>query len=284
MKCESCNKNDITYLKNCYKEYNSKDKTFYYPQSTTDVTSCFKLLSKYIEENTYQCVDLPETGYFLANSNTGLLAKCHSNCSTCSQNYTALTTNCDTCNNSELYLLDGNCIATCPEGYYHTVSNGINVCKKCYKNCLNCTQGEIYSNSVLTDMNCLKCKKGEVPNDSNNLTENQIQIYNNCFPIITYTDEKITFNISDMSNEEIEKSCLDYGKAIIPGKYQCIEKPTNYFYVIQDDNNTGVIELCDDACSTCTWGKNNLSAFQYIHIFLILSLCHNQNKIFRFLR
>ena len=123
MKCESCNENDITYSNNCYKEDNSKDKTFYKPQSTTDVTSCFELLKKYIEENTYQCVDSIRTpGYFLANSKTGLFAKCHSNCTTCSQNYTDLTTNCDTCANSELYLLDGNCIATCPEGYYHTVS------------------------------------------------------------------------------------------------------------------------------------------------------------------
>ena len=85
-------------------------------------------------------------------------------------------------------------------------------------------------------MNCLKCKKGEDPNDSNNSIDNQIQIDNNCFPIITYTNEKITFDTSDMSSGEIEKSCFDYGKAIIPGKYECIEKPTNYFYVVQDDN------------------------------------------------
>ena len=259
MKCESCNENDITYSQNCYKEKNSKDKTFYKPQSS-EVTSCLELLKKYIKENTYQCVDsIPTPGYFLANPKTGLFAKCHSNCTTCSQNYTDLTTNCDTCANSELYLLDGNCIATCPEGYYHTVSNDIKVCKKCYKNCLNCTEGEIYSNSVLTDMNCLYCKKGEDPNDSNNLIENQIKIYNNCFPIIIYTNEKITFNTSDMSSGETEKSCLDYGKAIMPGKYECIEKPTNYFYVVQDDNNTGIIELCDEVCSTCTWGKNNLT-------------------------
>ena len=71
MKCDSCNENDITYLNNCYKEYNSKDKTFYKPQSNTDVTSCSELFNLYIEENTYQCIDsMPSTGYFLANSNT----------------------------------------------------------------------------------------------------------------------------------------------------------------------------------------------------------------------
>ena len=200
---------------------------------------------------------MPSPNYFLANSNTGLFAKCHSDCNTCSKKYTNLTTNCDTCANSELYLLDGNCIFTCPEGYYPTIAIGINVCNKCYKNCLNCTQGEIYLGSVLSDMNCLKCKKGKDPKDSNNIIENQIQIDKNCFPIIAYTEKKITFNTSDMSSGEIEKSCLDYGKAIITGEYECIEKPTNYYYV-STNNNTGVIELCDVTCSTCTWGKNNL--------------------------
>ena len=69
MKCESCNENDITYNKNCYKEYNSNDKTFYKPESTTEITSCYELLNYYIEENTYECVSsIPIAGYFLANS------------------------------------------------------------------------------------------------------------------------------------------------------------------------------------------------------------------------
>ena len=37
MKCESCNENDITYNKNCYKEYNSNVKSFYKPESTTEI-------------------------------------------------------------------------------------------------------------------------------------------------------------------------------------------------------------------------------------------------------
>ena len=242
--CSHCSKAKSSSSSDDHNCLEDKCKEGYYP-SPLKVTNCIKSEEK-------------QTNWYL-DTETNRFGLCHSNCATCSQNYNALTSNCDTCANSELNLLDGNCISTCPEGYYSTVSNGINVCKKCYKNCLKCTQVEIYSNSVLTDMNCLKCKKGEDPNDSNNLIENQIKIYNNCFPIIIYTNEKITFNTSDMSSGEIEKSCLDYGKAIMPGEYECIEKPTNYFYVVQDDNNTGIIELCDEACSTCTWGKNNLT-------------------------
>ena len=224
-----------------------KCKSGYYP-SPLKVTNCIKLEEKPIN--------------WYLDSKTNRFAICNETCKTCNG---PNSNNCSTCfdpNEKQIlnYLLDGECLNKCPDGTYAVQqSEGYYECKKCYKNCLNCTQGEIYSNSVLTDMNCLKCKKGEDPNDSNNSIDNQIQIDNNCFPIITYTNEKITFDTSDMSSGEIEKSCFDYGKAIIPGKYECIEKPTNYFYVVQDDNNTGVIQLCDEACSTCNWGKNNLT-------------------------
>ena len=260
MKCESCNETDIIYAKNCYKVYNNEEKTFYKAGSNTEITSCFELLSYYIKENTYECIStMPSTGYFLVNSNTGLFAKCHSDCNTCSQNYTEISSNCDTCTNSELYLLDGNCISSCPEGYYSKIDNGINICKKCFKNCLTCTQGEIYSGTVLTNMNCLKCKKGVDPNDSNNLIEDKIKLEQNCFEIITYTEEKIIFDVSELNNGETEKSCFDYGKVIIYEEYQCIEKPINSYYVLNGDENYGVIKLCDEACVTCDSGKNILT-------------------------
>ena len=263
MKCDSCFENDIIYANNCYKVFNSKEKTFYKPESNIEITSCYELLGYYIEENTYECISsMPNTGYYLVNSHTGLFAKCHSDCKTCSRNYTDISSNCDLCNNSSLFLLDGNCITKCPEGYYPKVSNGINICGKCYKNCLSCTQGETYDNSDLnkiTNMNCLKCQKIIDPNDSNNLIENKIQFEGNCFPLITYTEEKIIFDVSELNNGETEKSCIDYGKAIFYGEYQCISKPGNSYYVLNNEENTGVIKLCDEACATCNEGKNILT-------------------------
>ena len=76
-------------------------------------------------------------------------------------------------------------------------------------------------------MNCLKCKK-----ESGTNNENQISIYSNCFPIKTYTDEKIIFDITELGTSETEKTCLDYNKAIIQGEYKCIEKEINYYYVL----------------------------------------------------
>ena len=152
MLCDSCNENNIKYSTNCYKEYDSKEKTFYKPESATEITSCKELLGLYIEADTYECVNsMPSTGYFLVNTTTGLFAKCHSDCKTCSRNYTEISSNCDTCVNSEYYLLDGNCIETCPEGYYSTVSGSIKICQKCYTYCKSCNSGAVYDN--------LNCKR-----------------------------------------------------------------------------------------------------------------------------
>ena len=261
MLCDSCNENNIKYSTNCYKEYDSKEKTFYKPESATEITSCKELLGLYIEADTYECVNsMPSTGYFLVNTTTGLFAKCHSDCKTCSRNYTEISSNCDTCVNSEYYLLDGNCIETCPEGYYSTVSGSIKICKKCYTYCKSCNSGAVYDNlNKLTNMNCLTCAKGEDPNDSNNLIENKIQIESNCFPIMTYTEEKITFDISKLGTGETEKSSLDYSKVILYGTYKCITKQDNYFYVLNTDENTGVVKQCDISCATCNGEKNAIT-------------------------
>ena len=108
-------------------------------------------------------------------------------------------------------------------------------------------------------MNCLTCAKGEDPNDSNNLIENKIQLEANCFPIITYTEEKITFDISKLGTGETEKSCLDYSKVILYGTYKCITKQENYFYVLTSDENTGVVKQCDISCATCNGEKNAIT-------------------------
>ena len=259
MKCDSCDENDIFYSKNCFKEYDSKEKTFYLPGST-EISNCFDLIGYFIEENTYECVPtLPQNGYFLSNPVTGVFSPCHSDCKTCSRNYTENNSNCDICNNQDFNYFDGNCIENCPEGYYtfeSISSNNKKTCRKCYDRCLTCIDGPILNNlNLITNMNCLTCKKDIDPNDSNNFIEKYIQGDGNCFPIITYTQEKIIFNISEINTGEEEKTCLGYGKSIIYGEYHCIYKPTNSFYVLNNAENTGVIEYCNEACNSCIGKK-----------------------------
>ena len=251
MKCDSCNDNDIIYNNNCYKEYNSEQKTFYKYGTNGEITSCYELLNYYIEENTYECISsMPNVGYFLVNSSTGLFAKCHSDCKTCSRKNNELSSNCDSCNNEDLYLLNGNCVNNCSEGYFPSVSNSVNICQKCYQNCLICSEKENYNDiNQIINMNCLKCKR----------EDEYIKIDSNCFPILTYSDEKIIFDITELNTGEIQKTCLSYGKAIIFGEYKCISKPVNYYYVLNNEENTGLIKKCDNSCATCENGRNDLT-------------------------
>ena len=245
MNCNSClNDSDIKKDNNCYKTYDSISKSFYNPENITNITSCFQLFNYYIKENTYECIPELEEGYYISNNLTGLISKCHFNCKTCSKNYTEFNNNCDLCINDTFYLQEGNCVSNCSIGYY---LEG-NICKKCHNNCLECTSGKILDGSKMLDMNCLECK--------NNY--NMIKIGSNCFQLIEYSEEKIFFDISEIIEGKIYGSCLDFNMSIRFGEYECKPKPNNSFYVLNDINNTGIIEDCDIACNLCNAKNNSL--------------------------
>ena len=262
MKCDTCEENDIFFynneLKNCFKEYDSKTKQFYLPENG-QISSCYEYLSYYIEENTYQCaLEMPDYGFFISNAITGIFSPCHSSCKTCLLNYTENNSNCILCKNENYYNLEGNCIENCPDGYYSTLVNSQKTCLKCHDNCLKCYSSPLYDNyNKLTNMNCISCKKDIDPNDSQNLIEKYIFFEKNCFPIISYTNEKIIFDDSEINQGISKRSCFGFEKSIFYGEYECKNKPQNIFYVINDDEeNTGVIKYCDEACSTCYGEKN----------------------------
>lgn len=263
MNCDSCKENYIHFEQNCYEEYDSNSKSFYLPENN-EISSCYEMYDYYIEENTYECIYKNTLeGFFLSNPTTGLISPCHSDCKACSQNYTENNSNCDYCKDENMNFFNGNCISSCPEGYYSlekSSSNDKKQCEKCYDKCLTCNSGPIYNNlNLIENMNCIGCKKEVDPNDPNNFIEKYIQGNGNCFPIISYTKEKIIFDVSDINPGESETTCLDYGKSIFFGEYQCSIKPLNTFYVLDNEENTGVVEYCDDACSSCNGEKNNIT-------------------------
>ena len=263
MNCDTCKENNIHFRQNCFEEYDSNSKSFYLPENN-EISSCYELYGYYIEENTYECIYKDNLeGFFLLNPTTGLISPCHSDCKTCSENYTESNSNCDSCKDENMNFFDGNCISSCPEGYYSlekSSSNDKKQCKKCHDNCVTCNSGPLYNNlNILTNMKCINCKKDVDPNDPNKFIEKYIQGNGNCFPIITYTEEKIIFDASEINPGESEKTCLDYGKSIFYGDYQCSTKPSNTFYVLNNEENTGVVEYCDRACSTCNGEKNSFT-------------------------
>ena len=242
MKCDTCLLNYISYQQNCYKEYNSNDKTFYLPDGI-NISSCKQLFNNYIQENTYNCVDnIPSTGFFLKNENTGLFSACHSDCKTCIKNEDINSKNCLTCKNN-LFLSEGNCITDCEIGFAKLETE--KKCIKCHENCLSCSNGPEYNNlNQLIKMNCLTCKK------NNDLSENNIKVNDNCFNIITYNEQKIIFDTSEYY-DNTKNNCYDFGLAIYYNQYECITKPDYTFYVLETNENSGLIKNCSKECSTC---------------------------------
>ena len=258
MKCESCKENSIIFRDNCFKEYNENDKSFYIPGSN-EISSCFENFNYYIKENTYECIpSIPSEGYYISNSITGVFSPCHEDCKTCYGKATETNANCILCKNESLNYFLKNCIESCPEGYYskEKTETEQKQCVSCYPKCKSCVKGQEYDNSYkLIKMNCLKCKKEKDPNNGNILIDKYIFINDNCFPFETYTENKIIFNIADITmnsnlNENL-KTCLDYNLSIFYEQYECIEKPENTYYVLDNEENTGVIKECNEACSTC---------------------------------
>ena len=73
---------------------------------------------------------------------------------------------------------------------------------------------------------------------------------NNCFKIIEYNKTSITFNITGIDSNKTG-SCLYFNKSIYYGQYNCIDKPENTYYVINGNENTGIIKDCDISCKSC---------------------------------
>ena len=78
----------------------------------------------------------------------------------------------------------------------------------------------------------------------------------NCFPIIIKDKSKIIFDISEIYPDEKNGTCLFFNKSIYIEGTECIDKPENTFYVVNDTlENTGAIKNCSEACKTCI-GEN----------------------------
>ena len=85
MECETCRENYIKYNNNCYEIKNSSKKSFYDPEIDDKESSCFEKFKLYIKEDSNECIPLPDEneGYYISNTETGVLSKCHENCFTC---------------------------------------------------------------------------------------------------------------------------------------------------------------------------------------------------------
>ena len=213
-------------------------------------------------------------------------------CSTCPENMIKYNQNCYEIkdNDSKTFQKNNNQVSSCyqlghkyiientkecidrPNGYY--VSNTITgLLSPCYPNCETCESEEVITDEKLINMKCTTCKPLLISNDDNQMeklsfifelekisqTPKMIKVEENCFPPLIIQQNKIIFNISEIYPEEQNGTCYFFNKTIYSGNYECIERPDNTYYVINDTENTGVIKDCSKACKSCTIGKTSES-------------------------
>ena len=159
MKCSSCSEDKIRYKQNCLIIYDNETKSFYNPETKTDITSCLQLYSKYILENTNECIDKPEERFYISNDLTGLLSPCHYSCRTCSNKLIDNNENCIRCEDAYYPIYQESLNnrynnQTINKSYFLDTTNTPFNWKKCYENCEEC-----YGLGNITNMNCLSCKK-----------------------------------------------------------------------------------------------------------------------------
>ena len=252
MKCSSCSFGKIKNDNNCFIINDNTNKTFYDPEDSNKILSCKATYGKYIINN--ECIIKPEEGYFISNNVTGLLLPCHESCRTCSKSPSQNNSNCYSCKDNYL-VEDGNCVKNCSKGYYQNNTQ----CFKCHQNCLTCDTGMITdSNGKLINMKCTQCSfryldiSHELGMEMENMSKSlMIKNGDNCFPVVVYDHYKITFNLSEIYQRIENGNCLFFNKSIYSGENECIEKPENTFYILNNGENNGVIKNCSEACNTC---------------------------------
>ena len=271
MNCVRCEEGDIKANNyNCYKVYNSTLKTFYDPDNINIITSCKELLNQYILIDSNECIDsIPSEEYYFENATTGLLAPCHSDCKTCSKKANSTNTNCDTCKENDLFLLNGNCVDNCPDGYYSIVSEGIKKCEKCYENCKTCSNQKTVINDIISS-NCLSC----------DITKNLYLVneLNNCEPESFINEGYYLKELEDNPDILIFYKCyiscslcdmgLEFDTLTNKQIHHCLECAENYYALNHDEysNNcyneeemipkgyillNNIWEKCHENCDTC---------------------------------
>ena len=222
------------------------------------------------------------------------------NCAYCFSNNTNY---CMICNNS-FSDYNGKCYSSCPqqtfEFTFNVASTEYKSCANCYENCETCESGEeLDNNGKLINMKCTTCldyktiyhylrRMRRVHSDNNEEDIKVIKLGQNCFLSLKNTENEITFNISTLTGiypKNTTCTCFMFNKTIYANGFECIEKPKNTYYVINNDNNSGVIKNCSKSCKSCEIGNtpNNTNCLEcaegYSHSQNELSPHYNCSKI-----
>jgi len=168
---------------------------------------------------------------------------CYENCN----NFKYLISNsetykCEYCPNDKKYLEydTENCVESIPENAIAFNDPDYEFFyKTCYENCQTCSAISINSN----DQKCIKCKEGYYLRvDTTNCEEKCHDIYDKYY---VKTTDRICVNCA--RNAYITSMNTLIVKFLDDN--ECIEKPNDGYYVIDED--TGTIQHCPTNCATC---------------------------------
>ena len=156
--CLTCSGKEIDkYYMNCLTCPNG----YIYFSNTKNCLNC-KSINKYVNYAQTECIDKIPDGYYLNDTELNTIDKCHPNCQKCAESSSddedMKCLSCD--NNKGYYFISGtkNCEKIPLQGYY--LDEEDNTLKKCYKNCLTCSQGPVANEKgIITNMNCDTCNE-----------------------------------------------------------------------------------------------------------------------------
>ena len=233
---DDCSKDSIykyKYGNKCYMKCPPKTKNNNY------ICEYFNCNFYYNFEQTDCINEIPE-GFFLNDSYQKTIDKCHSICRGCDKKETIDNTNCISCFQDK-YLYYGNCIDSCPNGYYNNeTDNTIKICKCSNSKCLSCP----LENTNL----CYSCNEPyyQIYNDTSNIfpyvncyknpegyyLDYNAKIYKPC-----YISCKTCVKYGDEKNNNCLECNLNYERKVdFLNDINCYKKCPFYYYFDKDNN------------------------------------------------
>ena len=217
MGCISCLEKEMIFnnyeinFYNCFKEYDNNTKSFYVSEEINNISSCFELYGRYIIENTYECIEKPDRGYFISNQTTGLLSPCPQNCFACNNSNI-----CDLCENDYL-IQEGKCVLSCSKGYYQYY----NICLKYYQNNEDSNKGIVKSINQSTSLFEFK-----------SIIKNNITGFVNSSNLINGSDFLAIISTSDNTDpkEQLKKGISSFNLD------DCIEVIKTHYNISKEEN------------------------------------------------
>ena len=109
----------------------------------------------YSDTNSSSCMSFCPSGFY---NSSGICIACPASCGNCFYSTTEGQAQCSSCGSGKI-LFNGQCLTTCPSGYFSTMIQNALSCSKCAPNCAECVNSSstctLCQNANYTIPNCV---------------------------------------------------------------------------------------------------------------------------------